>query len=59
MAGFPYLCLLSGSDMVLPSSIYNPKRLLIFKKEKKSQRQMASQHLAGVYHAMKQNPRKN
>jgi fatty-acyl-CoA synthase len=32
--GFPYPCLLSGSDMVLPLPIYNPKRLLICKKEK-------------------------
>jgi fatty-acyl-CoA synthase len=42
LLGFPYLCLLSGSDMVLPSSIYNPKRLLICKR-KKSQKWMESQ----------------
>jgi hypothetical protein len=30
--GFPYLCLLSGSDMVLPSSI--TEAIMYFKKKK-------------------------
>ena len=57
--GFPYLCLLSGSDMVLPSSNLQPEAIInILEKEKITKANGVPTIWLGVYHAMKQNPPK-
>tara|TARA_R110002126_G_scaffold17817_12_gene68978 strand:+ start:212 stop:1840 length:1629 start_codon:yes stop_codon:yes gene_type:complete len=57
--GFPYLCLLSGSDMVLPSSNLQPEAIInILQKEKITKANGVPTIWLGVYHAMKQNPPK-
>ena len=57
--GFPYLCLLSGSDMVLPSSNLQPEAIInILQQEKITKANGVPTIWLGVYHAMKQNPPK-
>lgn len=57
--GFPYLCLLSGSNMVLPSSNLQPEAIInILEKEKITKANGVPTIWLGVYHAMKQNPPK-
>ena len=57
--GFPYLCLLSGSNMVLPSSNLQPDAIIkILKEEKVNKANGVPTIWLGVYHAMKKNPPK-
>ncbi|NRS89117.1 fatty-acyl-CoA synthase [Flavobacterium sp. 7E] len=57
--GFPYLCLLSGSNMVLPSSNLQPEALIsILQAEKVTKANGVPTIWLGVYHAMKENPPK-
>ncbi|MEZ7498104.1 long-chain fatty acid--CoA ligase [Flavobacterium sp. Arc3] len=57
--GFPYLCLLSGSNMVLPSSNLNPEAIIkILEEEKVTKANGVPTIWLGVYHAMKENPPK-
>lgn len=57
--GFPYLCLLSGSNMVLPSSNLQPEAIIkILKEEKVNKANGVPTIWLGVYHAMKMNPPK-
>ncbi|WP_075352535.1 long-chain fatty acid--CoA ligase [Algoriphagus marinus] len=57
--GFPYLCLLSGSDMVLPSSNLQPEAIIkILIAEKVNKANGVPTIWLGVYHAMKKNPPK-
>ena len=57
--GFPYLCLLSGSNMVLPSSNLQPEALIeILQAEKVTKANGVPTIWLGVYHAMKANPPK-
>jgi fatty-acyl-CoA synthase len=57
--GFPYLCLLSGSDMVLPSSNLQPEAIInILQKENITKANGVPTIWLGVYHAMKANPPK-
>jgi fatty-acyl-CoA synthase len=57
--GFPYLCLLSGSNMVLPSSNLQPEAIIkILKEEKVNKANGVPTIWLGVYHAMKKNPPK-
>jgi fatty-acyl-CoA synthase len=55
--GFPYLCLLSGSNMVLPSSNLQPEAIIkILKEEKVNKANGVPTIWLGVYHALKKNP---
>jgi hypothetical protein len=45
---FPYLCLLSGSDMVLPSSNLQPEAIINILQKKKSQRNGVQHHGWGL-----------
>jgi fatty-acyl-CoA synthase len=57
--GFPYLCLLSGSNMVLPSSNLQPEALVkILIEEKVTKANGVPTIWLGVYDAMKKNPPK-
>lgn len=57
--GFPYLCLLSGSNMVLPSSNLQPEAIIkILKEEKINKANGVPTIWLGVYHALKMNPPK-
>lgn len=57
--GFPYLCLLSGSNMILPSSNLQPEAIIkILKEEKVTKANGVPTIWLGVYHAMKMNPPK-
>jgi fatty-acyl-CoA synthase len=57
--GFPYLCLLSGSNMVLPSSNLQPDALIkILQEEKVTKANGVPTIWLGVYDAMKKNPPK-
>ncbi|MET6990943.1 long-chain fatty acid--CoA ligase [Sediminicola arcticus] len=57
--GFPYLCLLSGSNMVLPSSNLQPEAIIkILKEEKVNKANGVPTIWLGVYHALKKNPPK-
>ncbi|MDO9552780.1 long-chain fatty acid--CoA ligase [Rhodonellum sp.] len=57
--GFPYLCLLSGSNMVLPSSHLQPDSIIkILQEEKVTKANGVPTIWLGVYHAMKMNPPK-
>ncbi|ERM80533.1 long-chain fatty acid--CoA ligase [Rhodonellum psychrophilum GCM71 = DSM 17998] len=58
--GFPYLCLLSGSNMVLPSSHLQPDSIIkILQEEKVTKANGVPTIWLGVYHAMKMNPPKD
>ncbi|REG79579.1 long-chain fatty acid--CoA ligase [Algoriphagus antarcticus] len=55
--GFPYLCLLSGSNMVLPSSNLQPESIIkILIEEKVNKANGVPTIWLGVYHEMKKNP---
>lgn len=57
--GFPYLCLLSGSNMVLPSSNLQPEALInILQTEKVTKANGVPTIWLGIYHTMKENPPK-
>jgi fatty-acyl-CoA synthase len=57
--GFPYLCLLSGSNMVLPSSNLQPEAIIkILIEEKVNKANGVPTIWLGVYHALKKNPPK-
>lgn len=57
--GFPYLCLLSGSNMVLPSSNLQSEAIInILQAEKVTKANGVPTIWLGVYHAMKENPPK-
>ncbi|SEA68535.1 fatty-acyl-CoA synthase [Flavobacterium gillisiae] len=57
--GFPYLCLLSGSNMVLPSSNLQPEAIIkMLQEEKITKANGVPTIWLGVYHAMKENPPK-
>jgi len=57
--GFPYLCLLSGSNMVLPSSNLQPEAIIkILIEEKVNKANGVPTIWLGVYHEMKKNPPK-
>ncbi|MEB2786755.1 long-chain fatty acid--CoA ligase [Algoriphagus persicinus] len=57
--GFPYVCLLSGSTMVLPSSNLNPEAIInMLKEEKITKANGVPTIWLGVYHAMKMSPPK-
>jgi len=55
--GFPYVCLLSGSNMVLPSSNLQPEALIkIMIAEQVNKANGVPTIWLGVYHALKKNP---
>jgi fatty-acyl-CoA synthase len=55
--GFPYVCLLSGSNMVLPSSNLQPEAIIkILIAEKVTKANGVPTIWLGVYHALKKNP---
>jgi fatty-acyl-CoA synthase len=55
--GFPYVCLLSGSNMVLPSSNLQPEALIkIMIAEKVNKANGVPTIWLGVYHELKKNP---
>ncbi|MGB6152503.1 MAG: long-chain fatty acid--CoA ligase [Pricia sp.] len=57
--GFPYMCLLSGSDMVMPSSNLNPQAIIkILQAEKVTKANGVPTIWMGVYEEMKKNPPK-
>jgi fatty-acyl-CoA synthase len=57
--GFPYLCLLSGSNMVLPSSNLQPEALIkILEDEKVTKANGVPTIWLGIYDSMKKNPPK-
>jgi fatty-acyl-CoA synthase len=57
--GAPYCCLLSGTNMVLPSSNLQPEALInILEKEKVTKANGVPSIWLGIYHAMKLNPPK-
>ena len=57
--GFPYMCLMSGSDMVLPSSNLQPEVLIsILEQERVTKANGVPTIWLGVYQAMKKNPPK-
>jgi len=57
--GFPYLCLLSGSNMVLPSSNLQPDAIIkILQEEKVNKANGVPTIWLGVYQALKKNPPK-
>lgn len=57
--GYPYMCLLSGSKMVLPSSNLKPETLIkILIEEKVTKANGVPSIWLGIYEAMKKNPPK-
>ncbi|CAM4233827.1 long-chain fatty acid--CoA ligase [Zobellia nedashkovskayae] len=55
--GYPYLCLITGSDMVLPSSNLQPEAIIsILQEEKITKANGVPTIWMGVYEAMKKNP---
>lgn len=55
--GFPYMCLLAGSNMVLPSSNLQPDAIIkILKEEKVNKANGVPTIWLGVYQAIKKNP---
>ncbi|WP_276167205.1 long-chain fatty acid--CoA ligase [Zobellia alginiliquefaciens] len=55
--GYPYLCLITGSDMVLPSSNLQPEVIIsILQKEKVTKANGVPTIWMGVYDALKKNP---
>jgi len=57
--GFPYLCLLSGSDIVMPSSHLQPEAIIkILQEEKVTTANGVPTIWMGVYEAMKKSPPK-
>jgi acyl-CoA synthetase (AMP-forming)/AMP-acid ligase II len=57
--GFPYVCLLSGSTMVMPSSNLNPEAIInMLQAEKITKANGVPTIWLGVYHALKMNPPK-
>ncbi|NNE75618.1 MAG: AMP-binding protein, partial [Pricia sp.] len=57
--GFPYMCLLSGSNMVMPSSQLQPEAIIrILSEEKVNKANGVPTIWMGVYEAMKKNPPK-
>ncbi len=57
--GFPYMCLLSGSDMVMPSSNLGPQAIIkILEKEKVTKANGVPSIWMGVYEEMRKNPPK-
>jgi fatty-acyl-CoA synthase len=57
--GYPYLCLMSGSNMVLPSSHLQPEAIIkILKEEKVTKSNGVPTIWLGVYEALKKNPPK-
>lgn len=57
--GFPYLCLLAGATMVMPSSNLNPDAIIrMLQAEKITKANGVPTIWLGVYHAMKMNPPK-
>ncbi|MCB0376309.1 MAG: AMP-binding protein, partial [Sinomicrobium sp.] len=57
--GFPYMCLLSGSNMVMPSSNLQPEAVIrILSQEKINKANGVPTIWMGVYEAMKKNPPK-
>ncbi|MCK0191459.1 long-chain fatty acid--CoA ligase [Arenibacter sp. F20364] len=55
--GFPYLCLMSGTNMVMPSSNLQPEALIkILEKEKINKANGVPSIWMGIYQAMKKNP---
>ena len=55
--GFPYMCLLSGSDMVMPSSNLAPTSIIkILEQEKVTKANGVPTIWMGVYEEMKKNP---
>ncbi|WP_339706489.1 long-chain fatty acid--CoA ligase [uncultured Kriegella sp.] len=57
--GYPYMCLLSGSKMVLPSSNLKPETLIkILTEEKVTKANGVPSIWLGIYEAMKKNPPK-
>ncbi len=57
--GFPYLCLLAGSDMVLPSCHLQPEAIIrMLSEEKVTKANGVPTIWFGVYQAMKKNPPK-
>lgn len=57
--GFPYVCLLSGSTMVMPSSNLNPEAIInMLQAEKITKANGVPTIWRGVYHALKKNPPK-
>ncbi len=57
--GFPYMCLLSGSDMVMPSSNLGPGAIIkILQEEKVTKANGVPTIWMGVYEEMKKNPPK-
>ncbi|WP_339724025.1 long-chain fatty acid--CoA ligase [Maribacter stanieri] len=58
--GFPYMCLLSGSDMVMPSLHLRPDAIIrILESEKVNKANGVPSIWRGVYEEMKKNPPKN
>ncbi|MCL4164532.1 UNVERIFIED_CONTAM: hypothetical protein GTU68_031289, partial [Idotea baltica] len=57
--GFPYLCFLSGSNMVMPSCNLQPKAIIkILQEEQVNKANGVPTIWLGVYHEMKNNPPK-
>jgi fatty-acyl-CoA synthase len=57
--GFPYMCLMAGADMVLPSSNLQPEAIIkIIVEEKVTKANGVPTIWLGVYQAMKKNPPK-
>lgn len=57
--GFPYVCLLSGSTMVMPSSNLNPEAIInMLQVEKITKANGVPTIWMGVYHELKKNPPK-
>ena len=55
--GFPYMCLLSGTNMVMPSSNLQPDAIIkMLKEEKVTKANGVPTIWLGVYQAMKKNP---
>lgn len=55
--GFPYMCLMSGSNMVLPSSNLQPEAIIkMLQEEKVTKANGVPTIWLGVYQAMKRNP---
>lgn len=57
--GFPYMCILAGADMVMPSSHLQPEAIIkILEQEKVTKANGVPTIWMGVYEAMKKNPPK-
>ena len=57
--GFPYMCILAGSDMVMPSSHLQPEAIIkILQEEKVNKANGVPTIWMGVYEALKKNPPK-